>query len=107
MLVILVTAPVFSQTKETRAAIEQMSVLISEGKKDKADKLFNDILKNLPDNRNIIVTTANLLKGKQLNEYALEVLDKGAEINSEHDPFYLERASIYQAMNNYQESFEL
>ena len=43
MLVILVTAPVFSQTKETRAAIEQMSVLISEGKKDKADKLFNDI----------------------------------------------------------------
>ena len=107
LLVILVTAPVFSQTKETRAAIEQMSVLISEGKKDKADKLFNDILKNLPDNRNIIVTTANLLKGKQLNEYALEVLDKGAEINSEHDPFYLERASIYQAMNNYQESFEL
>ena len=106
LVVFLCTAPVFSQTQETRAKVEQISQLISEGKKDKADKIFKGILKDLPENRNAIVGTANLFRSHMLNEYALEVLTKGAEINSDHDPFYLERASICQSMNNYQESFE-
>lgn len=107
LLVILVTTPALSQSKETKATIEQISLLVSEEKKDKADKLFKEILKNLPENRNAILGTANLLGNHLLYDYALEVLEKGSEINPEHDPFYLERAGICQAMNNYQETFEL
>ena len=106
LLVTLFTSPVFAQTKETRAAIEQISTLVNEGKKDKADKLFKGVLKDLPDNRMVIISTASLFRNHLLNDYALEVLEKGAEINSEHDPFYLERASICQAMNNYQGVFD-
>ena len=105
-LVTLLTAPAFSQTKETRAKVEQITLLVSEGKKDKADKLFNEILKELPSNKSVIVNTAYLFRGRLLNDYALEVLNKGAEINTEHDPLYMERAEMCQAMNNYQQAFE-
>ena len=106
LLATLFAAPLHSQTKETRAKVEQISLLISEGKKDKADKLFNEILRNLPDNKSVIVSTAYLFRGRLLNDYALEVLNKGAEINTDHDPFYMERAEVSQSMNNYQQAFE-
>lgn len=106
VLVMLFTSTVFAQSKETRVKIEQISAFISQGKKDRADKLFNDILRDLPKNRNSIVNTAGLFRNRLLNEYALAVLEKGAEINTDNDPLYMERASVYQAMNNYQKAFE-
>lgn len=106
LLVMLIASSVMAQTKETRAKIEQISVFVSEGKTNKADKLFNEILRDLPDNRNVILGIANMLRGRMLNDYALAVLTKGAEINTDHDPFYMERASVCQSMNNYQQAFE-
>ena len=103
---LLFTASVIAQSRETRAKIEQISAFIAEGKKDKADKVFESVLKDLPDNRGTILNTANLFRNRLLNEYALAILDKGAEINTDHDPFYMERASLYQSMNNYQQAFE-
>ena len=55
LLVMLIASSVMAQTKETRAKIEQISVYVSEGKTNKADKLFNEILRDLPDNRNVIL----------------------------------------------------
>ena len=105
LLTLLLASPVMAQNKETRAKIEQIATYVSEGKKNKADKLFNEILSDLPENRNSILGIANMLRGRLLYEYALAVLTKGAEINPDHDPFYMERAGIYQSMNNYQEAF--
>lgn len=102
----LLSAPVIAQDKATRAKIEQISLLVNEGNRKKADKLFEEILKDLPTNRNVIVNTATILRGRMLNEYALAVLTKGADINTDNDPFYMERASLCQTMNNYQEAFE-
>ena len=106
VLVMLFTSTVFAQSKETRSKIEQIGTYITEGKKDKADKLFKEILKDLPPNRNTILNTANLFRNRILNDYALAILDKGAEINTDHDPFYMDRAVLYQSMNNYQQAFE-
>lgn len=105
-LTLLLASPVTAQNKETRAKIEQITGYVSEGKKNKADKLFNEILRDLPENRNSILGIANMLRGRLLYDYALAVLTKGAETNTDHDPFYMERASICQSMNNYQEAFQ-
>lgn len=106
LLILLIVSSAMAQTKETRAKIEQISAYVSEGKTDKADKLFNEILRNLPDNRNAILGIANMLRNRLLNDYALAVLTKGAEINADHDQFFMERANLCQSMNNYQQAFE-
>ena len=106
VLVMLLTTSVFAQSKETRTKVDQISVYLSEGKKDKADKVFESVLSTLPESRNVILNISNQFRNRLLNDYALAVLDKGAEINAEHDPFYMERAILCQSMNNYQQAFE-
>ena len=100
LLVMLLASPAMAQTKETRAKIEQITAYVSEGKKAKADKVFNEVLRDLPNNKSVILNTAYMLRSRMLYDYALEVLSKGAEINTEGEKFYMERASICQSMNN-------
>ena len=76
------------------------------GKKDKAQRLLNDIIKDLPSNDNIILSICNLLRSRGLNEEALAVFEKGAKISPDKNQFYMERAFIYQQMVNYQEAFK-
>ena len=89
-----------------KARIDLIYAFTSNGKQKKAEDLFNDILKSLPTNKNNIVNISNMLRSRMLNDYAMAVLDKGAEINTEGDPLYLERANLYQSMINYQQAFE-
>ena len=63
--------------------VDLMYAYVSDGKKKKADEIFDEILKTLPDNRNGIINVVNTLKSRSLNDYALAVLDKGAEINTD------------------------
>ena len=86
--------------------VDQIYLYIQEGRRDKADKLFNQLLKELPDNNNGILNISNMLHAKMLNDYAMAVLDKGAETNREHYPFYLEKANLYYSMLNYEQAFE-
>jgi tetratricopeptide (TPR) repeat protein len=89
-----------------RTKVEQIYLYTQEGKNDKADKLFNQLLHDLPDNRNTIVNISALFRNKALYDYAMAVLDTGAKNNTEHDPLYMEKATLCQAINNYSDSFE-
>ena len=89
-----------------KAKVEQVYIYTLEGKNDKADKLFNQMLRDLPDNRNTIINIATAFRNKALYDYAMAVLDKGAKNNTEHDPLYMEKATLCQTMNNYSDSFE-
>ena len=89
-----------------KSRVDLMYVYIQENKKDKADEIFKQILKNLPDNKGAILNLVNLLKGRLLNDYALTVLDQGAKNNTDNDPFYLEKANLYYSMLNYERAFE-
>ena len=106
LCVLVITVTAFAQSQATRAKIDQISTCVAEGKKDKADKLFKEVLRDLPANRNAIVNTAYQFRNRMLYDYALAVFDKGAEISTEGDPFYVERANLCQSMNNYQQAFE-
>ena len=89
-----------------KARIDLIYAYASNDKKNKADDLFNEILKNLPESKNQIVNISNMLRGRMLNDYAVAVLEKGAKNNAEGDPLYMERANLYQSMINYQQAFE-
>lgn len=89
-----------------KARIDLIYDYASNDKKNKADELFNEILKNLPESKNQIVNISNMLRGRLLNDYAITVLEKGAKTNAEGDPLYMERANLYQSMLNYQQAFE-
>ena len=89
-----------------RNRVEQIYTYTLEGKKDKADKTFNQLLKDLPSDKGTIITISSQLRNKALNDYALAVLEKGAEINTEHDPLYLEKANLFYTMLNYEQAFK-
>ena len=105
LFTLLITLPTFAQ-ETWRVKIDQIYLYTQEGKNDKADKLFNQILRDLPNNRSTIINIATLLRGRALYDYSMAVLDKGAKINTEHDPLYMEKATLCQSMNNYSDSFE-
>ncbi len=106
LLATLLATPAFSQNREMRAKIDRISAYLSEGKKEKADRQFNELLRQLPENKNTILNIANTFRVRSMYDYAIAVLDKGAEINSDQDPLYLEKANMYLSMNNYQQTFE-
>ena len=95
-----------NSTNPWKAKTDLLFVYTKEGKKDKADELFNQMLKDLPDSKSNIANIVNMLRSRMLNDYAAAVLDKGAKINTDHYPFYLEKANLYHSMLNYEQAFE-
>ncbi len=91
---------------QVKSKVDLIYVYLMDDQKDKAEKLFNEIMKTLPENANVIQSYVNTLRSRNLNEQALALLEKGAKINNEGRTFNLDRANIYQAMANYQEAFK-
>ena len=89
-----------------KAQVDLLYAYSCDNKTDKADKLFNDMLKKLPTNKSSIVIIENYFRGRNLNRYALNVLEKGAQINTEGYPFYMEFANLYYSTSNYTQAFE-
>ena len=105
LFTLLLALPTLAQDR-WRTDVEQIYLYTQEGKSDKADKLFNQVIRNLPDNRNAIVNISMMFRNKALYNYALAVLDQGAKNNTDRDPLYMERATLCQSMNNYSDAFE-
>ena len=105
LFALLLALPTLAQDR-WRTDVEQIYLYTQEGKSDKADKLFNQALRDLPENRNAIVNISMMFRNKALYDYAMAVLDKGAKINTDRDPLYMEKATLCQTMNNYSDAFE-
>ena len=105
LFTLLFASSAFAQ-ETWKVKVEQVYRYVQEGKTDKADKLFNQMLRELPDNRNTIVNISTLFSNKALYNYAMAVLDQGAKNNTDHDPFYMEKATLCHSMNNYSDAFE-
>ena len=89
-----------------KSKVDLVYTYITEGKNQKADDLFQEILKGIPDNRNSILNIENAFRGRMLYQQAMAILDKGGEILKDPSTFSLEKASLYHSMNNYQQAFE-
>ena len=105
LFTLLFATPAFAQ-ETWRAKVEQVYLYAQEGKTGKADKLFTQMLRDLPDNRNTIVNISTMFRSKGMYDCAMAVLEQGAKINTDHDPLYMEKASLSQTMNNYSDAFD-
>ncbi len=76
------------------------------GKDKKAEKAFHSLLSQLPDQRNQIIAAHNAFVARSMFSQALAILEKGANNNTEHYPFFAERAVIYRTMADYPKAFE-
>ena len=76
-----------------------------QGKSDKAKKLFNDILKDLPDNASTIRNLSYALQGRGLYDMAMAILEKGNKLLEGKETFYMEQANLNLSIINYQEAF--
>ena len=89
-----------------KARVDLLYTYRCDGKKKKADQQFKDILDKLPDNQNSVNNIVNMLRSRMMNDEALAVLDKAASINADGYPYYLEKATVYHSMLNFQEAFK-
>lgn len=90
---------------QNKAQIDLIYVYTLDDKSDKANKLFNDILKNLPANAAIIRNTGNTFQARGLYDMAMAVFEKGNALLEGKERFFLEMANMFQSTANYKEAF--
>jgi tetratricopeptide (TPR) repeat protein len=89
------------QQKNTQSDIDLGFVLQLKGESKKARDIFYGIIQQLPADRNIISTTANAFRTRNLDEFALLTYEKGSKMNGINYGFYLEKAGLYQMTGNF------
>ena len=77
-----------------------------QGKNDKANKQFNEVLKDLPANAPTIRGLSNAFQSRGLYNMAIDILKKGNKLLNGEENFYMELAYLNQSMINYQEAFQ-
>jgi len=82
--------------RDVQMSIELASIYQLQGENNKATHTFDQILENLPADKNQLNVTANAFRSKNLNDYALKVYEIGSKMPEINYPFYLEMASLYQ-----------
>ena len=81
-------------------------VYIREQQKDKADREFEDIIKDLKGEYQETVDVANAFLIRSLTDYAIKTYDKSRKIFRDNNIFNLELADIYDKMGDYQNMTE-
>lgn len=92
-------------TKHTKAQADLIYVYTLDGRNDKAKKLFDDILKELPANAALIRNTGNAFQPRGLHDMAMAVFEKGNALLGGKEHFFIEMATMNQSAANYQEAF--
>lgn len=77
-----------------------------QGESKKADKIVNRLVKDLPDNRNLVINIANNLQAKGFVDAALEVYEKARKNNIGNYQYNMEIASAYRYTGNYDKMFD-
>lgn len=71
-----------------------------QGETGKATRQYEDILKDMPPERNQVIEVANAFLSRRENEYAIKAYEKGNQMLKGTYPFHLEMAMMYQTMGN-------
>lgn len=76
------------------------------GEKNKATRTYENIIEELPADRNQINMAANAFRNKNLDDFALKVYEKGSSMPGIKYPFYLEKAGLYQMTGDLSKSLD-
>jgi tetratricopeptide (TPR) repeat protein len=88
-----------------KGLVDLIYVYTLNDKTDKAEKQFNDILKNLPENAPTIRNIGYLFQSRGLYDMATAIFEKGNSMFGGKETFYMELANLNQSRANYQEAF--
>ena len=89
----------------SKSLVDLVYVYTLDGKSDKAQKQFNEILKTLPENASVIRNLGNQFASRRLYDMATAIFDKGNEMFAGKETFYMDMAYLCQSSANYQEAF--
>ena len=90
---------------QSKIDVDLIHVYTLDGKPDKAEKKFKEMLKRIPDNASVVRTIGNQLHSRGLFDMAATVYEKGFEATNGRETFYLELANLHQSTANYPEAF--
>ena len=90
---------------QSKTDVDLIYVYALDGKTDKAERKFKEMLKKLPDNAVIIRSIGNQLQSRGLFNMAVTLYEQGSAATAGKEPFYAELANLNQSMANYQEAF--
>ncbi|MCK9449552.1 MAG: tetratricopeptide repeat protein [Bacteroidales bacterium] len=88
------------QQKDIQSDIDLGYVLQLKGNSKKAADIFDQVIRQLPADRNIISLTANTFRSRNLDDYALLTYEKGSKMPAINYGFHLEKANLYQMSGN-------
>jgi len=83
-----------------RYTVDLGFVYSRQGEANKAAKLFDDLIKELPPDRNQVIEVANAFLSRRENDYAIKAYQKGKQMLKGSYPFNMEMAMMYQATGN-------
>lgn len=100
----LVKKQIKERPDRTKYKVDLGYVYNESGDQRKAEKQFDQALKNIPGNKARIVELANAFLYRSQTEYAVSVYKKGSKIINY--PFYMELGDLYRQVRNHREMVE-
>ena len=89
----------------SRSLVDLIYVYTLEGKADKAQKQFEEMMKTLPENASVVRNFGSQLQSRRLYDMATAVYEKGNKMFEGQETFYLDMAYMHQSSANYQQAF--
>ena len=89
-----------------RPIADLVYVYTIDNKKKEADKIIDDIAKDLPPNKNAITSLASALWTRNLYEQSIKILEKASRTKTGDYSYYTELANAYQNIGDYERCFE-
>ncbi len=93
-------------TNKWKAQVNLAFVYVKNNDSEKVDKYLKRLINDLPEDRNVYMQVANMLRSKDFDEYAILLYDKGSAIQEMNYNFYMEKALTYQNMMNFEKATE-
>ncbi|MFH1120790.1 MAG: tetratricopeptide repeat protein [Bacteroidota bacterium] len=86
---------------DSRYIVDQGYVLIRSNQSNKASKLFDDAIKDLPADQRKIAELANAFQTRRENDYAIRTYMKGRQLLSPTYTFGFELANLYEVQGSF------
>ena len=81
-------------------------VFFRDNEKDKSDKVLKKLINELPEDKDVFIQIANVMRAKDFNEFAIMLYDRGSDISSMDYKFFMEKAQTYQSIMNFEKATE-
>ncbi len=102
----LVRQQMRGQRNEIQLNVDLAYVYLVAGDRNRSQRTIDQLIDNLPADQNRINIAANALRVRNFDTDALRVYEKASQMPTLANPFYLEKAGLYQTIGDYDKSID-